>query len=58
MAEALQKAGEKDPETFEVLKWIDVWDTGRANGFNPDMKFTRTKWLLDGDDYCEFVIEE
>jgi hypothetical protein len=46
-----------DPETSEVVKYCCPHDTAWAKGFNPDMKFERTKFFLDGDDYCEFVAE-
>jgi hypothetical protein len=47
----------EDQETLEVVKYMCPHDTGWAKGFNPDMKFARTKFFLDGDDYCEFVAE-
>lgn len=56
-AEALLKVGAEDPETLEVVKYICPHDTAWAHGFNPKMKFERTKFLLDGDDCCEFVTE-
>jgi len=30
-------------------------DFGHFAGWNPDMKFERIKFMLDGDDCCEFV---
>lgn len=57
LADAILKVGAEDPETLEVARYFAANDEGWANGFNPDMKFERTKWLLDGDPYCEFIIE-
>ena len=57
LAKAILKVAEEDPETFEVAKYFEPSDEGWAHGFNPNMKFKRTKWLLDGDPYCEFIIE-
>lgn len=56
-AEAILKVGAGDPETLEVVKYCCPHDTAWAHGFNPNMKFERTKFLLDGDDCCEFVAE-
>jgi len=56
-AESLLKHGAGDPEILEVVKYCCPNDTAWANGFNPSMKFERTKFLLDGDDYCEFLAE-
>ena len=56
-AEAFLKVGAGDPETLEVVKYCCPHDTAWAHGFNPNMKFERTKFLLDGDDCCEFVVE-
>jgi len=56
-AESLLKVGAGDPETLEVAKYCCPHDTAWANGFFPNMKFQRTKFLLDGDDCCEFVAE-
>ena len=57
LSDAILKVGAEDPETFEVAKYFEPSDIGWANGFNPKMKVTRTKWLLGGDDCCEFVFE-
>jgi hypothetical protein len=56
-AESVLKYGVEDPEILEVIKYCCPHDTGVANGFNPKMRFKRTKFLLDGDDCCEFVAE-
>jgi hypothetical protein len=47
----------EDQETLEVVKYMCPHDTAWAKGFNPDMKFARTKFFLDGNDYCEFLAE-
>lgn len=47
----------EDQETLEVVKYMCPHDTAWAKGFNPDMKFSRTKFFLDGNDYCEFLAE-
>ncbi len=47
----------EDQDSLEVVKYMCPHDTAWAKGFNPDMKFARTKFFLDGDDYCEFVAE-
>jgi len=47
----------EDQETLEVVKCMCPHDTAWAKGFNPEMKFARTKFFLNGDDYCEFVAE-
>jgi len=46
-----------DADTLEVLKYRCSHDHGWAIGFNPKMKFKRTKFLLDGDDGCYFEVE-
>ena len=56
-AEAVRAAGAEDPETLEVVKCWCSHDTPWAHAFNPDMKFERTHFVLDGDDYCEFRAE-
>jgi len=56
-ADSVLRVATGDPETLEVLKYCCPHDTAWAHGFNPDMKFERTKFLLDGDDCCEFVAE-
>jgi NAD-dependent DNA ligase len=56
-AEAVLKVGAGDPEALEVIKCFCSHDTPWARGFNPNMKFKRTKFVLDGDDCCEFVAE-
>jgi len=56
-AEAVLKVGAGDPEALEVIKCFCSHDTPWARGFNPNMKFKRTKFVLDGDDCCEFVVE-
>jgi hypothetical protein len=44
-------------DALEVAKARCDHDAGWANGFNPKMKFKRTKFLLHSDDCCEFVAE-
>jgi hypothetical protein len=44
-------------DAIEVAKAHCTHDRGWANGFDPKMKFQMTKFLLDGDDLCEFVAE-
>ena len=57
-AKAILKVGKEDPETLEIARYFEPSDEGRAHGFNPNMKFKRTKWLLDGDPYCDFIVEK
>lgn len=44
-------------DTLEVTRLMCPHDTAWANGFNPDMKFERSKYLLAGGEYCEFKAE-
>jgi hypothetical protein len=44
-------------EVMEVSKARCDMDTAWANGFNPKMKFERTKFFLDGEGCCEFIAE-
>ena len=55
IAEAFAEVGE--PEILEVAKYRCCHDRATANGFNPKMKFEMAKFLLNGDDCCEFVAE-
>ena len=54
-AEALQKYG--DPELIDVVKKRCCHDEAWARGFNPKLKCRKTRFLLDGDDACEFTCE-
>lgn len=56
-ANGLQKFGSSDPETLDVAKARCVHDAAWAMGFNPKMTCKRTKYLLDGDDACEWTCE-
>jgi hypothetical protein len=44
-------------EAFEVIKTRCDMDTARYNGFNPRLKIRRTKFFMDGDGCCEYVVE-
>jgi hypothetical protein len=55
IADAFLKVEDRD--VLEVLKCRCCHDTAWANGFNPNIRFERTKFLVDGDDMCEFVCE-
>ena len=54
-AEALMKYS--DPELLEVLKKRCCHDEAWADGFSPKLKCKKTKFLMDGDDACEFTCE-
>ena len=32
-------------------------DQAKYHGYNPAFKFTHSKNVLDGDEYCEFLVE-
>ncbi len=36
---------------------VCAWDDGFCKGVNPDIKFTRTKTLINGDDCCNHAYE-
>ena len=36
---------------------VCAFDYGFCAGFNPDMKFTRTKTIMQGDDHCDHTYE-
>ena len=46
-----------DQDLLDVVKLWFTHDFGHFKGWNPDMKFDRLKFILDGDDCCEFVCE-
>ncbi len=56
--DAYRKIG--DPVTFEVIKSRCCHDIAWTHGFNPKIRIERTKFLLDGDDMCEWkcVLEQ
>jgi len=37
------------------LKLICIGDEAATEGFNPEIKFTRPKILMAGDDCCHFI---
>ena len=39
------------------LKMICMGDYAVVEGFNPEIKFTRQKTLMDGDECCHFIFE-
>ena len=44
----------------DLLDLVKLWcehDFGMIEGWNPDINFRRTKFLMDGDDCCEFEFE-
>ena len=34
---------------------VDIW---KIVGYNPNIKVKRVKWVLEGDDYCEYEMKE
>jgi len=46
-----------DKDLLDLVKLWCTHDFGRLEGWNPDIKFTRTKFIMDGDEYCEFLYE-
>jgi hypothetical protein len=46
-----------DKDLMDVVREYCNHDEGWAAGFNPDMKFERVKFLVDGDDSCQFLCE-
>ena len=53
-AEEFKKAGVSG-EIGAAL--VCAFDYGFCAGFNPDMKFTRTKTIMQGDDHCDHTYE-
>jgi predicted ArsR family transcriptional regulator len=39
------------------MRMICMGDYAVVEGFNPDIKFTRPKTLMDGDECCHFIFE-
>ena len=56
LAEALQKHN-LSGELLDVVKAYCNHDEGWAAGWNPDMKFEKVKFLMNGDDACDFLCE-
>ena len=56
LAEAVQKHN-LDRNILDVVKAYCNHDEGWAAGWNPDMKFEKVKFLLNGDDSCDFLCE-
>ena len=56
LAEAVQKHN-LDRDILDVVKAYCNHDEGWAAGWNPDMKFEKVKFLLNGDDSCDFLCE-
>jgi len=46
-----------DKDLLDVLKAYCNHDEGWAGGWNPDMKCEKIKYILDGDDSCDFLFE-
>ena len=55
-AEAVRKH-HLDRDVLDVVKAYCNHDEGWAAGWNPDMKFEKVKFLLNGDDACDFLCE-
>lgn len=53
-AEEMKKAGVDGEVGFSV---VCCYDYGYVAAFNPDMKFTRTKTLMQGHDCCDHTYE-
>ncbi len=53
-AEELKKAGISGDVGFAL---VCSYDYGYCAGLNPDMKFTRTKTIMQGDDHCDHTYE-
>jgi hypothetical protein len=56
LAEAIQKHNLSE-DLLDVVKAYCNHDEGWAAGWNPDMKFKKVKFLLNGDDRCDFLCE-
>jgi hypothetical protein len=39
------------------MRMICMGDYAVVEGFNPEIRFTRPKTLMDGDECCHFIIE-
>lgn len=50
----------KELGAIDIGKWFCESDAIYVKAFNPDIKFKRTKTLMEGDNYCDhvFYIEE
>ncbi len=46
-----------DKDLLDVVKAYCTHDEGWVAGWNPEMKFEKVKFLLDGDDACDFLCE-
>jgi len=46
-----------DKDLLDLVKLWCTHDFGRLAGWNPKIKLTKPRFLLDGDDLCEFVHE-
>ena len=56
MGEAILRL-DLDQDLLDLVKLWCTHDFGRMAGWNPDIKFQRPKFILDGDDCCEFLCE-
>jgi hypothetical protein len=56
LAEAVQKHNLGE-DLLDVVKAYCNHDEGWAAGWNPDMRFQKVKFLLNGDDACDFLCE-
>jgi hypothetical protein len=54
IAAALKELG---PDAEELGRLYCYVDQGKYEAYNPDMEFIHAKNLLDGDAYCEFLIQ-
>ena len=46
-----------DKDVLDVVKAFCVHDQAWAIGFNPDIKIRRVKYLVEGDDSCDYLCE-
>lgn len=54
IADALQELG---PEAVELGRLYCYVDQAKYEAYNPDMEFIHAKNVLDGEPYCEFLIQ-
>jgi len=56
LSEAILKRN-LDKDLLDVVKAYCIHDEAWAAGWNPDMKVEKVKFLMDGDDSCDFLCE-
>ncbi|MBI9047412.1 MAG: L-2-amino-thiazoline-4-carboxylic acid hydrolase [Anaerolineaceae bacterium] len=54
LADAFMQLGEDGIRLGREYCWVDQ---AKQHGYNPDYEFLHTKNVLDGDPYCEFLVQ-